>query len=77
MTEYARVQHVEGLAALGICESLLLSLVDLKVMSEEQAHALLTDVATTHDDAASASSEPDKHRAVAEIVKRLIISMQR
>ena len=35
-----------GTAALNICESLLLALTDLKVISEENVRALLTDVAT-------------------------------
>ena len=37
-----------GMAALGICESLLLALTDLKIISERDARDLLTDVATTH-----------------------------
>jgi hypothetical protein len=39
------------MAALGICESLLLALTDLKVISERDARDLLTDVATTHNEA--------------------------
>ena len=36
-------------AALGICESLLLALIDLKLISEKVAHDLLSDVITTHN----------------------------
>jgi len=55
MTEHARFHDAEGIAALGICESLLLALTDLKIISEKDARDLLTDVATTHHEAATAS----------------------
>ena len=63
---------VEGIAALGICKSLLLALTDLKVISEKDARDLLTDVATTHGDAASASQTPERHQAVIAIVQRIL-----
>jgi hypothetical protein len=63
---------VEGLAALSICESLLLALTDLKVLSEEDARALLTDVATTHSEAALVSQTPERHYAVVTIVQRIL-----
>ncbi len=61
-----------GTAALGICESLLLALTDLKVVSEEDVRGLLTDVATANSKAAHGSSEPEMHRAVAEIIERIL-----
>lgn len=63
---------VDGLAALGICESLLLALTDLKVISEQDVRDLLTDVATTHNEAAIASQTPERHRAVVKIVKDIL-----
>jgi hypothetical protein len=63
---------VEGLAALSICESLLLALTDLKVLSEEDARALLTDVATTPSEAALVSQTPERHYAVVTIVQRIL-----
>jgi hypothetical protein len=60
-------------AALGICESLLLALIDLKLISEKVAHDLLSDVITTHTKAAELSEAPEKHQAVAEIVQRILI----
>ena len=44
MTEHARFDDSDGAAALGICESLLLALTDLKVISEKDVRDLLTDV---------------------------------
>jgi hypothetical protein len=62
-----------AIAALGICESLLLALIDHKLISEEVAHDLLSDVITTHTHAAELSNTPEKHQAVAEIVQRILI----
>ena len=44
MAEHARFHDAEGMAALGICESLLLALTDLKIISEQDARDLLADV---------------------------------
>ncbi len=54
--------NAEGLTALGICESLLLSLIDLKVVSEQDVRDLLTDVATTHNEAIIQSLTPKSIR---------------
>jgi hypothetical protein len=62
-----------GTAALGICESLLLALIDLKLISGQVAHDLLSDVITAHTNAAELSEAPQKHQAVAEIVQRILI----
>jgi hypothetical protein len=62
-----------GTAALGICESLLLALIDHKLISETVAHDLLSDVIKTHTNAAELSEAPEKHQAVAEIVQRMLI----
>ena len=72
MTERVPLNDAEGMAALGICESLLLALVDLKIISEQDACDLLTNVATTHQQAADVSPTPEKHRAVVEIVHRIV-----
>jgi len=52
-------------------ESLLLALTDLKVISEQDACDLLTDVATTHSEAPTTAA-PEKHQAVVEIVQRIL-----
>ena len=56
MTQYARSTDADGMAALGICESMLLALTDLKIISDKDARDLLTDVATTHTEAATKST---------------------
>ena len=72
MTEHVRFPDADGTAALGICESLLLALTDGKTLSEQDARDLLTDVVSTHQDAADASESPGKHHAVIAIVQRIL-----
>lgn len=72
MTQQFPVADAEGLAALGICESLLLELTDLTIISEKGAHDILTDVATKHSEAAASSQSPERHRAVVSIVQRIL-----
>jgi hypothetical protein len=71
MTE-AQTHGVDGMAALSICESLLVALTDLKIISEQDARDLLTDVLTAHNEAAEASLTPIRHQAVVEIVERIL-----
>ena len=73
MTLHVRFHEADGMAALGICESLLLALTDLKIISDKDARDLLTDVATTHAEAATTSPQPAKHQAVVEIVQRILV----
>jgi hypothetical protein len=72
MTEDAQFPNADGMAALGICESLLVALTDLKVISEQDARDLLTDVLTAHNEAAEASLTPIKHQSVVDIVQRIL-----
>jgi hypothetical protein len=72
MTEHARLNDADGTAALGICESLLLALTEGKIITEKDARDLLTDVVTSHSEAADASQSPERHRAVVEIVQRIL-----
>jgi hypothetical protein len=44
----------------------------LKVICAQDARELLTDVATAHSDAADASQTPERHRAVAAIMQRIL-----
>ena len=58
-------------AALGICESLLIALTELKIISEKNPRSLLTDVATKHNEAALRQA-PERHQAVVGIVQRIL-----
>jgi hypothetical protein len=72
MRNHERIHEAEGIAALGICESLLLALTDLKIISEKDACDVLMDVATTHTEAGAASQRPEKHQMVVGIVQRIL-----
>jgi hypothetical protein len=72
MTEPLRSSDADGTAALGICESMLLALTEAKVLSEKDTRDLLTDVVSTHQNAADASANPGKHEAVIAIVQRIL-----
>ena len=72
MTENALHSAADGTAALGICESLLIALTDLGIISEQDARDLLTDVATAHEEAAILSQTPESNHAVAMVVRRIL-----
>ena len=67
-----RFKDAEGSAALSICEALLNALVDLNIIDERELRGLLTDVETTHTEAASHSKSPEMHQTVAAIVQRIL-----
>jgi hypothetical protein len=71
MTEYVRFD-ADGTAALGICESLLIALTDSKIIAEQDARDLLTDVVTSHLEASGTSTTPERHHAVIAIVQRIL-----
>ncbi len=64
-------ENTAAAAALSICESLLISLNDLKIISDHEARAVLEDAAATHRNAMAASSNPEQHRATAELIERI------
>ena len=72
MAKQARFNEAAALAALGICESLLIALSELQIISEQETRALLTDVAAAHNEAALNARAPESHQAVVEIVKRIL-----
>ena len=73
MTQHARFHDAEGTAALGICESLILALIDLKLLSEQEACDVLEDVVATHEQAGEVAQTPNKHRAVVDRVRAMLV----
>ena len=61
-----------GAAALSICESLLIALNDLKIIGDKETRAVLQDAAESHRNAIAGSPNPDEHRAVAELIERIV-----
>jgi hypothetical protein len=61
-----------GIAALSICEALLLALNDANVLPEREIMGILRDAADTHDDANGTATEIERHKAVAKLINGII-----
>jgi hypothetical protein len=70
----SRGSRAEGMAALSICQSLLLSLTESGIIEALEAKAILEDAATTHRNAISLETESQAHAAAATIIERIIAS---
>lgn len=67
----AEIQDVAGIAALTICESLLLALNDRNILPEREIVGILKDAATAHSPAPDGGN-PDLHKAVAAMITKII-----
>jgi hypothetical protein len=65
------LNDADGQAALAICESLLLALTELKIMSEQDKRELLLDATEAHRQASAHRQNAELHRAVAAIIQRV------
>lgn len=63
---------VAGMAALTICESLLLALNDHKILPEREILGILKDAAETHAQAPGGDGDEAKHKAVADLIHKII-----
>ncbi len=61
-----------GLAALSICESLILSMADRGLLDELETRNVLEDVIAVQHNAAEAGDNPVLHTAVAQLVDRIL-----
>jgi hypothetical protein len=61
-----------GVAALSICEALLLALNDAKVLPENEIMGVLKDAAATHEGAEGSDIEIEEHKAVAMLINKII-----
>jgi hypothetical protein len=67
------MSEAAGLAALSICESMLLSLTETKVIGDDEARAILEDAAAAHCNAVLvADGSADDHQEVAAIIESII-----
>jgi hypothetical protein len=60
-----------GLAALSICEALLLAMKDHRVLPEHEIVGVLRDAAATHENAAGIDDASEYHRAVADLINAI------
>ena len=61
-----------GMAALSICESLLLALNDHKLLPESDILGVLVDAAITHENAARDGADVADNLAVAALIRKII-----
>ncbi len=61
-----------GIAALSICEALLLALSDHKLLPDGEIMGVLRDAAATHENAVGTDIERETHQAVASLINLII-----
>ncbi|WP_170430381.1 hypothetical protein [Ruegeria arenilitoris] len=67
-------QDYSGIAALSICEALLLAIKDRELLPEHEIVGVLRDAAAAHDAAVGNNAEKDMHQAAAVLINRIIAS---
>lgn len=66
-------QNPAGMAALSICEALLLALHDSDLLPEREIVGVLRDAAATHENADGPESERQMHAATAKLINEIIL----
>ncbi|QDI77941.1 MULTISPECIES: hypothetical protein [Leisingera] len=61
-----------GMAALSICEALLLAMKDLQVLPEHEVIGVLRDAAAFHDNAGGTGTDAVSHQAAASLIHQII-----
>ncbi|WP_224825451.1 hypothetical protein [Cognatishimia sp. MH4019] len=62
-----------GMAALSICEALLLALQDRNLLPEREIVGILRDAATTHENAQGPETDQKLHMATAKLINEIIV----
>lgn len=61
-----------GIAALTICEALLLALNEADILPEKEIVGVLKDSASTHENAVGVGHDDEMHKGVAALINRII-----
>ena len=61
------------MAALSICEALLLAMRDREVLPEREILGILSDAAVTHENAIGTEREIKVHKAVAKLIDQIVL----
>lgn len=69
---FTNAEDISGMAALSICEALLLALNDAKVLPELEIIGVLRDAAATHEHANGSAAQIARHKAAALLIQRII-----
>ncbi|WP_170619842.1 hypothetical protein [Ruegeria sp. HKCCA5426] len=67
-------QDYSGIAALSICEALLLAIKDRELLPEHEIVGVLRDAAAAHEAAVGNKEEKDMHQAAAVLINQIIAS---
>lgn len=62
-----------GMAALSICEAMLLALNDAKILPQSEISGILKDAAAAHENASGSASELETHKAIAELINNILL----
>ncbi|WP_050931985.1 hypothetical protein [Aestuariivita boseongensis] len=65
-------QDPAGMAALSICEALLLALQDRNVLPDSETVGILRDAAETHEKADGSKSKRQLHAATADLINEIL-----
>ncbi len=65
-------QTHSGMAALTICEALLLAMNDACILPETEIMGILKDAATTHEGATGSETDVEMHKGAAALIRRII-----
>lgn len=66
-------QKHSGMAALTICEALLLALNDAQILPEHEIMGILKDAADTHENAGGSEADIEHHKATASLIQQIIV----
>ncbi len=67
-------QDYSGIAALSICEALLLAIKDRELLPEHEIVGVLRDAAAAHEASVGNNEEKDMHQAAAVLINQIIAS---
>jgi len=73
MTKMSDLKDPAGMAALSICEALLLAMDDHKLLPEPEIVGVLRDAAATHENAGGSEAEKTVHAASARLINDIIV----
>ncbi len=62
-----------GIAALSICESLLLALRDNRLLPDREITGILRDAAASHENARGTDAEIETHSSVASLINLIMV----
>ena len=68
-------QDPAGLAALSICEALLLSLQDRNLLPDREIIGILRDASAPHENAQGSEAEQKMHTEIANLINEIIVGV--